>query len=62
MGRNKREQMEFQFYEISQSESVRVLLGEDWERAHEQVETSQHFHNLMQIGICRKGSGVLAMR
>ena len=61
MGRNKREQMEFQFYEIPQSESVRVLLGEDWERAHEQVETSQHFHNLMQIGICRKGSGMLTI-
>lgn len=61
MGRNKREQMEFHFYEIAQSESVRALLGEDWRRVYGQDEKCMHFHNLMQIGICHQGRGVLTI-
>jgi len=61
MGRNKREPLEFHFYEIPQSESVRALMGESWRRVYGRDEKQMHFHNLMQIGICHEGSGVLTI-
>ena len=32
MGRNKREKLEFRFYEIPQNEYVLALLGDSWRR------------------------------
>lgn len=61
MGRNKREQMEFHFYEIPQSESVRALLGERWRRVYGHKNKNLHFHNLMQIGICHQGKGIFTL-
>lgn len=61
MGRNKREQIEFHFYEIPQSESVYAMLGEQWRRVYGHDSKAMHFHNLMQIGICHEGSGVLTI-
>lgn len=61
MGRNKREQLEFHFYEIPQGESVRTLMGDRWQRVYGHKCKNMHFHNLMQIGICHQGSGVFTL-
>lgn len=61
VGRNKRQQMEFHFYDIPQSESVRALIGEQWRRVYGHDNKYLHFHNLMEIGICHQGNGVLTI-
>ena len=51
--------MELRFYEIPQGEPVLALLGEEWNRVYGHDNFYLHFHNLMEIGICRKGEGEL---
>lgn len=61
MARKKNEAMELRFYEIPQGESVLALLGESWNRVYGHDEARLHFHNLLEIGICRRGAGRLVL-
>lgn len=61
MGRKKKETMELRFYEVPQGESALALLGEKWNRVYGHDEFRLHFHNLMEIGVCRKGNGKLIL-
>ena len=61
MGRSKRQRLEFRFYEIPQSEYVLALLGDSWRRVYGHDVQHLHFHNLMEIGICHEGRGVLTL-
>lgn len=55
---------EFQYFEITNGEDVLALLGSDGIRSYgvdgngEEIENG-HFHNLLEIGICRWGYGTL---
>lgn len=57
MAKRKKDTMEFRFYELPQGESALVLCGESWKRVYGHEELHLHFHNLMEIGICRNGNG-----
>lgn len=57
MAKKKKEVVEFRFYEVPHGEPVLALLGEDWKRVYGHEEKRLHFHNLMEIGICREGAG-----
>ena len=57
MAKRKKDTMEFRFYELPQGESALVLCGESWKRVYGHEEFHQHFHNLLEIGICREGDG-----
>jgi len=59
MAKRKKDTMEFRFYELPQGESALVLCGESWKRVYGHEELHLHFHNLMEIGICRQGNGDL---
>lgn len=61
MGRRKRQRLEFRFYEIPQNEYVLALLGESWRRVYGHDVQYHHFHNLMEIGCCHEGKGVLTL-
>lgn len=61
MGRSKRQRLEFRFYEIPQNEHVLALLGESWRRVYGHDTRYLHFHNLMEIGVCHEGKGVLTL-
>ena len=61
MGRSKRQRLEFRFYEIPQNESVLALLGDSWRRVYGHDVHYLHFHNLMEIGVCHEGGGVLTL-
>ena len=61
MGRSKRQRLEFRFYEIQQNEYVLALLGDSWRRVYGHDVRYLHFHNLMEIGICHEGKGVLTL-
>lgn len=59
MAKKKKESMEFRFYEIPQGEPALILFGESWVRVYGHDFKKLHFHNLMEIGICRYGAGVM---
>lgn len=53
---------EFQYLKIPYGEDVLVLLGSEWIREYGADQNGHasdkiHFHNLMEIGICRQGAG-----
>ena len=63
MKKKKKESVELRFYEVPQNESALVLAGQNWEHVseHEEIniygEPKLHFHNLMEIGYCKRGVG-----
>lgn len=61
MGKKKKDTIELRFYEIPQNEYVLALLGENWIRDYGHDEANLHFHNLMEIGVCRNGTGKLIL-
>lgn len=61
MAKKKKDTVEFRFYEVPQGEPALVLCGESWIRVYGHDEFHLHFHNLMEIGICRQGLGDIYM-
>lgn len=61
MGKKKKDVMELRFYEVPQSEYVLALLGDSWIRNYGHDESNLHFHNLLEIGYCRNGTGELIL-
>lgn len=57
----KKKTMELRFYEVPQGDLALALLGENWNRVYGHDEVRLHFHNLMEIGVCRKGCGTLVL-
>ncbi len=54
-----KEKIELRYYELSQSDYLFTLQGEEWRRVYEYRGGLLHFHNLLEIGICREGEGVM---
>ena len=61
MGRRDRERLELRFYELPPNESALALLGEDWVGNYGSTDSGPHFHNLMEIGYCHSGRGLLIL-
>lgn len=59
MAKKKKDTVEFRFYEVPQGEAALVLWGESWIRTYGHEDFRLHFHNLLEIGICRYGTGSL---
>lgn len=61
--KKKKESVELRFYEVPQNEAALTLTGLSWDRiyGHDEInkygEPKLHFHNLMEIGYCRRGEG-----
>lgn len=61
MGRKKRDKLEFRFYEIPQGEAVLALYGEQCTGIYGHNDICMHFHNLLEIGYCYRGHGLLVL-
>lgn len=57
MAKKKKDSIEYRYYEIGQDEYVLALFGESWVREYGRDVDGFHFHNLMEIGVCRDGHG-----
>ena len=55
-GRGKKS-IELRYYEVPEHEVALVLEGEEWVRTYGEETEDLHFHNLMEIGVCRWGEG-----
>lgn len=61
MSRKRKQLMQFRYYDTPQKEHVLAMLGEEWIREYGEGIDYLHFHNLMEIGICRDGYGILTL-
>ena len=61
MGKKKMKKIEFRYYETPQNESVLALMGERWVRKYGWNIDYLHFHNLLEIGYCYHGNGILSL-
>lgn len=59
MPKKKKQAAEFRFYEIPMDEPVLALMGSKWIQVYGENINNQHFHNLLEIGICHYGDGDL---
>lgn len=53
--------VELRYYDIPQNEYLIALQGDYWKRQYGTRDSLMHFHNLMEIGICHYGTGVMLM-
>lgn len=59
MSNKKKQEIEFRYYELPEGEHVFPVIGENWRRVYGWEHPGLHFHNLMEIGICYEGEGIL---
>lgn len=55
----ERKPLDFRFYDMPQKDPILVFAGEKWRRVYGAHSPNLHFHNIIEIGVCREGSGVL---
>ncbi len=53
--------VELRYYDVPQNEFLIALQGDHWKRRYGSENSLMHFHNLMEIGVCHYGSGVLLL-
>ena len=61
MAARKKDKVELRYYDIPQTEGVLALTGDEWIREYGEGIDNLHFHNLLEIGICRFGTGDLVL-
>ena len=61
MASRKKPSMQFRYYDPPQKEHCLALLGQSWVREYGNGIDYLHFHNLMEIGYCRQGNGILVL-
>ena len=61
MASRKKPSMQFRYYDPPQKEHCLALLGQSWVREYSNGIDYLHFHNLMEIGYCRQGNGILVL-
>ena len=53
--------MELRYYDIPQNEFLIALQNQNWQNKYQTESDVLHFHNLMEIGICRCGQGTMRL-
>lgn len=53
----KKPTVQLRYYELPEREPVLALMGPEWMRVYGNEPENLHFHNLMEIGVCRWGKG-----
>ncbi len=53
--------VELRYYDIPQNEFLIALQGDSWKRKYGSRDKLMHFHNLLEIGVCRSGTGTMQM-
>ena len=56
--RKQKERIELRYYEAPKNEFHVALYGDSWKRVYVKIP---HIHNMMEIGICLEGEGILTL-
>ncbi len=57
-----RAKIELRYYNVPRDEYLMILSGENWRRSYGGERSMRHFHNILEVGICREGTGVLLLK
>lgn len=57
MSKQKRRPVDFRFYDMPDRDPVLIFYGEKWKRIYGTGAPNLHFHNVLEIGLCREGYG-----
>lgn len=57
MSKQKRTPVDFRFYDMPQKNPILVFYGDKWKRVYGTGAMNLHFHNVLEIGLCRDGHG-----
>ncbi len=55
----KKQKIELRYYDIPHDEFLFALFGKSWRRDYGHESNTMHFHNLLEIGVCLDGTGIL---
>lgn len=61
MGKRKKEEVEFRYYELPEDAPLLARMGEEWKVVYGRNTKERHFHNLLEIGYCHFGTGRLML-
>ena len=53
--------MELRYYDIPQNEFLIALQNQNWQNKYQTESDLLHFHNMMEIGVCRRGHGTMRL-
>lgn len=53
--------LELRYYDIPQNEFLIALYGDSWRRDYGHDIMTEHFHNVMEIGFCNAGTGIVQL-
>ena len=53
--------MELRYYDIPQNEFLIALQNQNWQNKYQTEEDGLHFHNLLEIGLCVQGYGIMRL-
>ena len=53
--------MELRYYDIPQNEFLIALQNQNWQNKCQTEEGGLHFHNLLEIGLCVQGYGIMRL-
>ena len=59
MAKQKQARVEFRYYDMPAEHPILVLSGDGWKRYYGHDAPFLHFHNILEIGYCKNGSGEL---
>ncbi len=59
MAKEKQRPLDFRFYDMPQRDPLIVFYGEPWRRVYGEGAPNLHFHNVIEIGYCEQGEGVM---
>lgn len=58
---SKKPRISYRYYELPEGELVQAITGDDWVCTYGTYAEDVHFHNVMEIGICRWGQGFMVL-
>lgn len=57
MSKQKRRPVDFRFYDMPDKDPILIFYGDKWKRVYGTGAPNLHFHNVLEIGLCRQGRG-----
>ena len=60
--KKKKESVQFRYYSLPEDSYVFAKLGPSWVREYGKGIDYLHFHNILEIGVCRSGTGDMIFR
>lgn len=52
---------EYRYYDMPIQEPILALYGDHWKRVYGELQGKLHFHNILEVGLCHYGLGIMKL-